>query len=113
MASSNTPYLEAPEFSLIVQNQAKEWKLFYTRAADFPKALGIVPEKKDLTKEGWRQIKMMFEGEDCQAIQTLLYSNTITAEDQYIPIQTLSAIKTANKEEKYFWHDYDEVLCDL
>ena len=34
MASNNTPHWEAPKFSFTVQNQAKEWKLFYTRAVN-------------------------------------------------------------------------------
>ena len=42
----------------------QEWKTFYTRILDFPEILDIDPEKQDETKQGWRQIKMMFQGED-------------------------------------------------
>ena len=62
VASSNTPQLKAPIFSFTVQNQAEEWKLFFTRAVGFPKALDIDPKREYQSKKGWRQIKMMFEG---------------------------------------------------
>ena len=70
MAFSNTPHWEAPKFSFTVQNQAEEWELFYTRAVVFLEAVDIDPAKEDLIKKGWRQMKMMFEGVDCKAIQT-------------------------------------------
>ena len=38
---------------------------------DYLEALDIDPDHKDETKRGWRQSKMMFEGEDRQALQTL------------------------------------------
>ena len=83
-------------------------------------ALGLIPtggtipfSHKDGQKRKFFIFKMMFEGEDCQAIQTLLDNNSITAEDQCIPVQVLNAIKTVIKEDKPFWHYCNEILCDL
>ena len=42
----------------------QELKTFYTRVSDFLETLDIDPEKEDETKWQWRQIKMMFQGED-------------------------------------------------
>ena len=56
---------------------------------------------------------MMFEGEDCNVIQTLLDNNTFTSEDQPIPIQVLNAIQTVIKEDKHFCHYGDKIKCDL
>ena len=56
---------------------------------------------------------MMFEVEDCQALQTPLDNNSITAEDQCTPIWSLNAIQTIIKDEGLFWHYNDEVLSDL
>ena len=71
MASRNTPYWVVPKFSFTSQNQAEDWKLFYTRALDFLKALDINPDEEDQGKMGWLQIKMMFEGEDHQALSNI------------------------------------------
>ena len=54
------------------------WILFYTRANDFLKALDIDPEE-DKAQRGWSQIKMMFEGDEQPALQTMLDNNTIAA----------------------------------
>ena len=40
-------------------------------------------------------------------------NNTITAEYQYIPIQTLNAIQTVIKEDEHFWLYCDQILCDI
>ena len=112
MASSTTPHWEAPRFSFNVQIQEGEWKLFYTCAVNFLKALDIDPETEDRTKKGWRQIKIMFEGEN-QALQTLLDNNTITTEDQCTPIPALNAIQTIIKDDEHFWHYHNEFISDL
>ena len=50
-------------------------------------------ESEDLTKKGWKQLRIMFEGKDCQAFQTLIEIVTITWEDQKTPIKALDAIQ--------------------
>ena len=77
MTSNNTPCWEVPKFSFNVHNQAEQWKLFYTRAVNFLKALDIIPDEEDQTNREWHQIKMMFEGNDRQALQTPLSIYTI------------------------------------
>ena len=77
--------LRSPRFSFSADNQAEEWKLFYTRALDFLEALDINPDEEDQAKGGWHQIKMMFEGGNCQALQTLIDNSTISAEVQCTP----------------------------
>ena len=58
-------------------------------------------------------MKMMFTGEDRQALQTLIDSNTITPEDQLTPICTLKAIQTTIKEKEHYWHYRDKVMSDI
>ena len=74
------PTLGTPIFFFNSQNQAENWKLFYTRALDFLEALEINPDEEDQGKKGWCQIKMMFERDGCQAPQTLIDNNTISPE---------------------------------
>ena len=80
MARSNNPHCEAPKFSFNSQNQAEKWKLFYTRTLDFLKALGVNPDEEDQGRKGWHDLKIMFEGDDHQGLQTLIVNNTILPE---------------------------------
>ena len=114
MASrSSAHHWEAPKFSFNSPNQAAEWQAFYTWALDFLEALDIDPEAADQNKRGWRQIKMMFKGEDCQALQTLIDHNTVTPEDQQTPVQALKALKSVIKDDVHFWHHCDQLFSDL
>ena len=106
-------YWEAPKFLFNSPNQAAEWQAFYTRALDFLEALDIDPEAAEQNKCGWRQIKMMFEGEDCQVLQTLIDNNTVTPEAQQTPAQALKAIQSIIKEDVHFWHHHDQLFSDL
>ena len=72
MAYSSTPRWEAPKFSFNTDNQPAAWKEFYIRALDYLETLDIDPEEADQTKKGWRQIKMMFTGEDRPTLQTMI-----------------------------------------
>ena len=56
---------------------------------------------------------MMFQGEDRQALQSLIDNNTITPEDQKTPKCALKAIQSCIKEEEHFWHFRDEVMSDF
>ena len=103
MTLSNTPCWEATTFFFHIQNQTEEWKLFYTRSVDFLKALDINLEEEDQNKSTWCQIKMMFEGDNRQALQTLCDNNNITAETQCTPIQSLNVIQTVIKEDLHFY----------
>ena len=49
--------------------------------------MDIDTESEDNTKKGWRQLFMMCEGEDHQALQTLINNGTINPEDQKAPIR--------------------------
>ena len=113
MASrSSTPHWEGPKFSFNIPNQAEEWRFFYTRALDFLEALDINPDVEDQGKKGWRQIKMMFEGKDCQALQTLIDNQTISPDAQQTPALALRAIQSIIKDV-HFWHHRDQLLSDL
>ena len=79
---STAHHWEAPKFSFNSPNQVAEWQTFYTRALDFQEALDIDPEAADQNICRWRQRKMMFEGEDHQALQTLIDINAVTLEAQ-------------------------------
>ena len=107
------PPLGSPKFSFTSQTQAEEWKLFYTRALDFLKALDIHSDVEDQGKKRWYQIKMMFQGDDCQALQTLIYNKTISADAQHTPTLAFQAIQSVIKEDIHFWHYCNEILSDL
>ena len=87
--------------------------MFYTRAIAFLEALEIDTEQEEPTKEGWKQIKMMFEGEDQQTLQTLIENYTITPVKQKSPQQVPETIATTMKTEEHFWHLQDEHLSDV
>ena len=94
-------------------NQAEEWKVFYTRALDFLQALDINPDVEDQNKHGWQQVKMMFEGEDHQALQTLINNNTVTSEVQRTPVLALKVRQSVLKDDVHFWHHHDQILSGL
>ena len=113
MAHSNISRWEASKFLFGSEDQAAVWKEFYMRAIHYLETLDIETEAEDENKKGWKQIKMMFTGEDRQALQTLIDKNTITQEDQCTPIWALKAIQTTIKEEEHYWHHRDEAMSDI
>ena len=56
---------------------------------------------------------MMFEGEDHQAIHTLIDNNTVTPEAQETPVQALKAVQSVIKEDVHFWHHHVQLLSDF
>ena len=114
MASGGTAtHWEAPQFSFNAPDQTQEWKNFYTRVLDVLETLNIDPERQDENKHGWKQIKMMFQGDDRQTLQTMIDNNTITAEDQQTPTKALKAIQSCIKDEEHFWYFRDKVMSDV
>ena len=112
MAQNNIRWT-APTFSFDAADQPNAWKDFYIRAIDYLETIDIDPRKEDQQLKGWKQIKMMFTGEDRRALQTLIDNNTITAADQRTPTLALKAIQTAIKEGEHYWHYRDEVLSHI
>ena len=113
MTHSNSPHWEAPKFSFDTEDQASAWRQFYTRATDYLETLDTDPERENETKKRWKQIKMIFTGEDRQVLQTMIDNNTITPEDKLTPSCTLKAIQTTIKEEEHYWHYRDEIMSDI
>ena len=113
MAQNNTSRWEAPRFLFDTEDQASEWKKFYTRAIDYLETLDIDPEQEDQHKKGWKQIRIMFMGEDGQALQTMIDNNTITQADQCTAVQALKAIQTTIKDEEHYWHFRDEIMSNI
>ena len=56
---------------------------------------------------------MMFQDEDCIALQTLIDNQTISPDAQQTPSLMLKAIQSVIKEDVHFWHHRDELLTDL
>ena len=75
--------------------------------------LDIDPERQDENKCGWKQIKMMFQDEDRQTLQTMIDNNTISQEDQQTPTKALKIIQSCIKDEEHFWYFRDEVMSDV
>ena len=104
---------EAPTFHFNSPNQSEDWNTFYTRALEYLVALDIEPEVADGSPKGWKQLKLMFEGEDRKALQSLIDSGVMTAEHMLKPKVALDAIATTIKSEEYFWAHRDELMSDL
>ena len=82
-------------------------------ASDCLHALDIEPEVADESHKGWKQLKLMFEGEDRKALQNLIDSSVVTAEHMLKPKATLDAIVTTINSEEHFWAHRDELMSDL
>ena len=93
----------APTFHFNPPIQSEDCSIFYTRALDYLDALGIEPEVADESCKGWKQLKLMFEGEDRKACQSLIDSSVMTAEHILKPKAALDAIVTTIKSEEHFW----------
>ena len=102
--AQNNPRWTAPSFSFNTADQPTAWRDFYTRAIDYVEAIGIDPEEEYQQKRGWKQITMMFTGENRQTLQTLIDNNTITAGDQRTLILALKYIQRAIKDKEHYWH---------
>ena len=64
-------------------------------------------------QKGWKQIEIMFTGEERQALQTLIHNGIITPDTQQTPKLILNAIQTTIKEAEHFWHYCEELVLDL
>ena len=104
---------EAPTFHFNSPNQSEDWSVFYTRALDYLDALDIEPEDADESHKGWKQLKLMFEGDDRKALQNLIGSGVVTPEHMLTPKATFDAIATTIKSEEHFWAHRDELVLDL
>ena len=76
---------EAPTFHFSSPNQSEDWSTFYTRALDYLDTLDIEPRAADQSCKGWKQLKLMFEGEDRKALQSFIDSGVMTAEHMLTP----------------------------
>ena len=88
------------------------WKAFYTRALNYLDALEIETNEADDHCKGWKQLKLMFEGDDRKALQSLIDSGTIT-ESMKTTQLALDAIRTTIKAEEHIWAFWDELLSDV
>ena len=86
-----------------------DWRTFYTRALDYLDALDIDTEQADDHHKGWKQLKLISEGKDRKAVQTLIDNGTITQENMKTPHTALDAISMTIKSEEHFWAHRDEL----
>ena len=100
-------------FILTPPNQSEDWSVFYTRALDYLDALDIELETADQSCKGWKQLKLMFEGEDRKALQSLIDSGVVTPKYMLTPKAALDAISATIKSEEHFWAYRDELVLDL
>ena len=86
MASSgHCGHWEAPTFHFNSANQSEDWSIFYTRALDYLDSLDIELDEADETHKEWKQLKLMFEGEDRKVLQTLTDNGVVTPEHMKTP----------------------------
>ena len=114
MASSGyCSYWKAPTFHFNSANQSADWCIFYTRALDHLDALDIELDEADDSHKGWKQLKLMFEGEDRKVLQTLIDNGVMTPKHMRTPRAPLDAIVTTIKLEEHFWAHRDGLVSDL
>ena len=114
MASSgHCSHWEAPTFHLNSPNQSEDWSVLYTRVLDYLDALDIEQEAADGSHKQWKQLKLMFDGEDRKTLQTLIDSGVMTPEHMLTPKATLDVISNTIKLEEHFWAHRDELVLDL
>ena len=101
------------QIQLQFPHQLEDWKVFYTRALDYLEALDINADEADNWHTGWKQLKMMFKGEDKQTLQSLIDNGTITLEHKKIPKDALDATGITIKAKEHFWHFWDELLSEV
>ena len=56
---------------------------------------------------------MMFKGEYCQALQTLIENKTILPDAKQTSTLALKAIQSVIREDLHFWYHRDQLLSDL
>ena len=105
VSSGHCSCWEAPTFHFNTANQSEDWSVFYTRALDYLDALDIELDEADESHKGWKQLKLMFKGEDRKGLQT--------TEHMKIPRAILDAIATTIGSEEHFWACMDELVSDL
>ena len=101
-SSSHHGHWEAPTFHFNSPNQSEDWSAFYTRALDYLDTLDIELDTADESHKGWKQLKLMFEGEDRKALQSLIDSGVMTPEHMLKPKAALDAIGMTIKSEEHF-----------
>ena len=63
MASHPNNHWEAPKSNFNSPHQSEDWKFVFTMLLDYLEALNINTDEADNQCTGWKQLKMMFEGE--------------------------------------------------
>ena len=94
-------------------NQFEDWSAFYNRALDYLDTLDFEPEVADESHKGWKQLKLMFEGKDRKALQSLIDGRVMSAEHMLKPKAALDAIGTTIKSEEHFWAHRDQLMSNL
>ena len=85
MSSGHHSCWEAPTFHFNSANQSEDWSVFYTRALYYLDALDIELDQADESHKGWKQLKLMFKGEDRKALQTLIDNDVMITEHRKTP----------------------------
>ena len=114
MASSHPhTHWKAATFHFNSPTQSEDCRTFYIRALNYLHALDIEPDQADDNCKGWKQLKLITEGENIQALQTLIDNQTIMPEDMKKCRAALDAIVTTIKSEEHFWTHRDELISDI
>ena len=105
MASHLNNHWESPKFNFKSPCQSDDWKVLYFRVLDNLEALDINTDEADDQHTGWHQLKVMFEGEDRQTLQSLVDNGTISPD-------ALDAISITIKAEEHFGDFQAELLSN-
>ena len=70
-------------------------------------------DEADESCKGWKELNLMFEGEDRKALQTLIDNHVMTTEHMMTPRATLDVLATTIKSEDHFLAHRDELVSDL
>ena len=87
--------------------------MFYTRAIDYLEALNIYTEEDDDHETRRKQLKMMFEGEDWQTLQSLTDNGTITPKESEDTPASARCHWHDDQAKDHYWHFWDKLLSDI
>ena len=82
-------------------------------ALDYLAPLDIETDQADDCHNGWKQLKLMLEGDGRQALQALMDNGAMTEKSMKTLHAALDATGTTIKSEEHFWAHQDELLSDV
>ena len=103
------PTVGSPQIPFCQAKPGRRPEKLYKRATDYLEVLDIYVDTPDEMKREWKEVMMIFQGDDKKTLQALEENNTITQEIQHTPELLLDTIQTTIKEDRTLLALYGEI----